>query len=501
MTRAAPMIDHRPGSGHRRCGGASLLEALIALAVTAFGLLALVGVQAKLRLSADVAQQRSHAVRLAEQELEHLRGFVDVGVGLPQRPGFDGIRDAAQADLPAGETNTRFTLRRDVVAQADGLQRAVKVTVEWPDRQGTLHRVVLRDLLARASPALSGIATNAAAPDPLSWRRGRHATIPLRAHDLGSGRSVLKPREDGTAAWLLDNRTGAVIGTCTVAATARSRDLTEADLAADCVAAQGQLLSGVVRFNLRGGSADLRNGTSVFKPVPAAPVAWVVEHRRPHRVVAQCAVPGDVPAARLAPAQLTDCRPADAPLGPFDPADAQQLSLDATDAADPRWPALNLAVRLALSSRGHLLPPQCDSDAPQRTADALARWQVEYACLIHANSERRWAGRTELEPAAYADTGPARWLLGDRAGSYRVCRYTQADSDFTDAADHPAHYGRGAAHCTDEPSADPACRGVAGNLAQQNFLVIDGAQRCPTDTAPDLLAGRLVHRNTRAHQP
>ncbi|MDP1533833.1 MAG: prepilin-type N-terminal cleavage/methylation domain-containing protein, partial [Rubrivivax sp.] len=42
--------------------GVSLIEAVVALAVLAFGMLGLVGVQATLRGNADIAKQRAEAV-------------------------------------------------------------------------------------------------------------------------------------------------------------------------------------------------------------------------------------------------------------------------------------------------------------------------------------------------------------------------------------------------------------------------------------------------------
>jgi Tfp pilus assembly protein PilV len=50
--------------------GVSLVEAMVALAVMAFGMLAEVGVQTTLRLNADVAKQRSEATRIAQETLE-----------------------------------------------------------------------------------------------------------------------------------------------------------------------------------------------------------------------------------------------------------------------------------------------------------------------------------------------------------------------------------------------------------------------------------------------
>ena len=55
--------------------GVSLVEAMVALAVMAFGMLAVVGVQSTLRLNGDIAKQRSEATRIAQETLEKGRSF------------------------------------------------------------------------------------------------------------------------------------------------------------------------------------------------------------------------------------------------------------------------------------------------------------------------------------------------------------------------------------------------------------------------------------------
>jgi type IV pilus modification protein PilV len=64
--------------------GVTLLEALIALLVLAFGLLTFAALQARLRINSDVAKQRTEAVRIAQEDLENFRAFgtlaADAGV-------------------------------------------------------------------------------------------------------------------------------------------------------------------------------------------------------------------------------------------------------------------------------------------------------------------------------------------------------------------------------------------------------------------------------------
>ena len=57
------------------------------MAVMAFGMMAIVGLQTTLRLNSDIAKQRSEAVRIAEEAIEEWRAFsVDANHGPASRP-------------------------------------------------------------------------------------------------------------------------------------------------------------------------------------------------------------------------------------------------------------------------------------------------------------------------------------------------------------------------------------------------------------------------------
>src|SRR5205814_684705 len=61
--------------GRRSQRGATLIEALVALMVMSFGMVALVGLMGNLRRSSDVAKQRREAMRLGQAEWGALRSF------------------------------------------------------------------------------------------------------------------------------------------------------------------------------------------------------------------------------------------------------------------------------------------------------------------------------------------------------------------------------------------------------------------------------------------
>lgn len=219
--------------------GVSLIEALVALAVMAFGLLGVVGMQATLRFNADISKQRSEAVRMAQEQIEDLRSFA----ALTGTAGwdYDEIVPIPRALVPtaAGFANTEFYRTTTVVdpAAGDPQFKAVLVTVDWLDRQtatgGTAQSVTFTTAIAQVAPELGaslGLPGDRAAPQR---PRGRHPTIPPGAVDLGDGRSSFTPpgAPAGTT-WNFVNATGQITQICTPT----------------CVDLKAWLLSGYIAF-------------------------------------------------------------------------------------------------------------------------------------------------------------------------------------------------------------------------------------------------------------
>ncbi len=88
-------------SARRPVRGTSLVEAVVAMAVMAFGMLAVVGVQSTLRLNADVAKQRSEAVRIAQEAMEAARGFGVIEAPATDRRAYADIGDVRARRWPA----------------------------------------------------------------------------------------------------------------------------------------------------------------------------------------------------------------------------------------------------------------------------------------------------------------------------------------------------------------------------------------------------------------
>ena len=89
----------------QRSRGVSLIEAMVALAIMGFGMLAVVGVQATLRLNADIAKQRSEATRLAQEAMEDQRAFRPIDATAGQFA-FADIATSAPQTVTLPTTNT-----------------------------------------------------------------------------------------------------------------------------------------------------------------------------------------------------------------------------------------------------------------------------------------------------------------------------------------------------------------------------------------------------------
>lgn len=129
----------------RQQRGLGLVDALLGLLVLTLGLLAVLRLQPELRRHAEVARQRSEAVRLAQAEIEQARA----GAGAPTAD--ERLVDPALA-------STRYRLVRSVDAAAWPNAVALTVSVRWEAPDGAPQQVRLATLLATLDPALPGVA-------------------------------------------------------------------------------------------------------------------------------------------------------------------------------------------------------------------------------------------------------------------------------------------------------------------------------------------------------
>ena len=223
---------------HHRQHGTSLIEALIALLVLSLGMVGIARLHTHLRGHADIARQRSEAVRLAQSELERVRAMPPAHVASA----------ASSVGASSGvATNADYRVERQVGEHP--AYRATSVEVAWADRSGSAQRIRLDSVIASVAQALPGALAVQHQMTPLRTIRGRSAFIPSIAKDLGDGRSALKPSPASALVIVFDNRTGQVTARCETIAAATTAGLT-AETLGTCVAMDGRLLSGWVRFSL-----------------------------------------------------------------------------------------------------------------------------------------------------------------------------------------------------------------------------------------------------------
>ncbi|MDE2437056.1 MAG: prepilin-type N-terminal cleavage/methylation domain-containing protein [Sphingomonadales bacterium] len=260
--------------------GVSLIEALVAMAIMAFGMLGIVGVQSTLRSNNDIAKQRSEAVRLAQQAIEDQRSFVQVVT--PSNAGIanynDIITKAQAIDAGAGYTplgnvnlgvgaptlaayvsSAAYTLTTNVVDSglADNSvaprMKMLQVVVSWLDRANNAQTATLSTTITRVTPDIAGtlgisadVGTDGV---PTKGPFGRNASIPTPAVSFGDGTSGYippnRPNGDNTA-WLIKDTTG-LVTICTTNLADNSL-LNAANQLSCAGGAKAWLISGTVDF-------------------------------------------------------------------------------------------------------------------------------------------------------------------------------------------------------------------------------------------------------------
>jgi Tfp pilus assembly protein PilV len=271
--------------------GVSLIEALVAMAVMAFGMLGIVGVQSTLRFNSDIAKQRSEAVRLAQQVIEDSRSFTQVSLPATTGvPNYSNIGNQIQVvdsvsgyvtntgtALAAFGTNTSYTVSRAVVtlsgdtgSSTDPRMKALQVNVGWTDRTGGSQVVTINAIISRVMPELGGSLAVASAVGtdgvPTRGPLGRNTAIPSAAVNFGSSSGYIPPgRESGdTTAFLFNNITG-VITLCSTTVTSNAL-LTSANQLS-CTSATALPVSGAVSFAVAGTAAEAVNPSGTAQSV------------------------------------------------------------------------------------------------------------------------------------------------------------------------------------------------------------------------------------------
>ena len=235
--------------------GVSLIEALVALAIMAFGMLGIVGIQGKMRLNGDIAKQRSEAVRMAQETIESRRAFWTLSE--PGTTAYNGIDNHAGVTVTGITSNATFTRTESVsTPPGGGRSKTLTVDVSWLDRSGQVQSVRLSSAVTGSLPELSGSLAFPAMAGHALQPRGRHLAVPPAAIDQGDGTSKFTPPGAGTLSWVFDNASGFITRRCN---------------ASDCSTAfNARLLAGFVRF-----STDDAQPTPAQAENPASPALTV----------------------------------------------------------------------------------------------------------------------------------------------------------------------------------------------------------------------------------
>ncbi|WIT11014.1 prepilin-type N-terminal cleavage/methylation domain-containing protein [Paucibacter sediminis] len=246
--------------------GITLIEAMVALVVMAFGMVALAGLQGNIRRSADIAKQRGEAVRMSQQDIENLRAFSQIGAATPEAAasgvqGFAGIATQTSAET----TNTNFTLTRTVVnLDAQYWLTSISSRVDWKDRAGADTTLQMDTLVGANDPSLGAFLSQPSEGAPARRPLERSAQIPVSAKDLGNGGSVFRPVNGASLIWVFNNLTGMITNKCNVEKAIA--DISKDDVIGCSVVTAGYYLSGFVRFST-GVSADPENPSSPALPL------------------------------------------------------------------------------------------------------------------------------------------------------------------------------------------------------------------------------------------
>lgn len=258
--------------------GVSLIEALVALAVMAIGMLGIVGVQSTLRANSDVAKQRSEALRLAQREVEGWRSFVVLGSTGTSPPGYADIASGAAS---AAGVNAEYTITRTVTSlAAPRTGKTLKVQVSWTDRtNNSAQQVQLSSVIAGIAPEL-GATMVVGGDGDFSGQlpKGRNRGIPLSAKDLGNGTSGFIPPGATGVAWVFSNATGLIRLCTTTATTTAGLDTTNITCGTD----YALLLSGFVHYSLGPGPMVTPSATNFDSlPMEAANLTPFVHQTQP----------------------------------------------------------------------------------------------------------------------------------------------------------------------------------------------------------------------------
>jgi len=231
--------------------GFALIEALVAMIVMSFGMLAVAGFQVNLSLNSDVAKQRTEATRLAQQKMEQLRTFDTLTVYENNMVSSTLASPVTQETIT---TNTTFT-RSWAITSANNPDtgRSTTVTVAWTDRAGNPEKVQLVSHISATNPLLTG-SLFFPLPDGTILRRpkNRSTDIPIPAISIsGTGKSHIPWSGTSSGYLVFSDNSGDVVQKCSATPTMDNiikdtENTNTTSTTSACVLFNGYLLTGYI---------------------------------------------------------------------------------------------------------------------------------------------------------------------------------------------------------------------------------------------------------------
>jgi type IV pilus modification protein PilV len=537
----------------RASAGFTLIEALVALVVTAFGMLAVASMQFNMSQGSDIAKQRSEAVRLAQEKIEQLRSFETVA----SAPGkFDytedvvaGCDEMAPASAPCTAlvytSNTRYrrawTLTRaDGVTAADGtdLEKWLAVTVTWTDRTSQAQSVTLRSVISRADPANLGTLLTGPGGTKTRTPKNRNINIPYPAVTLPGDMSAFQPPGASNTNFVFDNVTGDVLGFCDDAAIANARSTNTAlsfvtgSVTSGCTAQKGYLLSGYFHFLINvptGGTEQGRDDGTTSTTVGTKELSAQIFFNSPMPTghpAAQCFTQrqkvvnaGNITIRNISSVSRTSNVVTVTTSGNHGFSAGQPVAINNVSDKSFNGQFTILAAAGSVFTYGqtgaNASPAAPVSPAPTPTAtlvqeaviaetaiaptgyNSVSARFVAYTCIVQGFDD-------DSDEGSATRPTPRRWW-----GQFAITPLLTAGdaSVWTLAASGSGNWQVcrfSGDYITDNTISNAEhplhYRGVRGPLDNQNYLVIPSTENCPNDSEPNPLSDDFINTNTAVHQ-